>query len=133
MQFPSIPSAQAQPTSTSEMRRVSPEQRNTPGARVARAACGAPSGGVATAEASAEPTGGSAIDRKSPWGSATARSAPSLQLTVQDCISLAERECLEPPCESQADCDHAGECLGFWAPDGPPDPLREAEEASEGF
>lgn len=86
----SVPSAQARPTSTSEMRRDRPEQRDAPESDEA-------------ARASSRSTvtlGGVAI-----------------QMDIQECIAIAERECLDAPCYCPMDCDRVGECLAAWIPD----------------
>lgn len=34
-----------------------------------------------------------------------------MQMTIDQCIELAGRQCWAPPCVSAARCDEAGECL----------------------
>jgi hypothetical protein len=78
-----LPSSQSGPTSTSEMRRDSAGNRKALGV---------------ASDDRAMP------DLLSPEGLAH-------QMTVDDCIQNAERECLNPPCDYVVDCDFASECL----------------------
>lgn len=33
------------------------------------------------------------------------------QMTIDQCIEIAERECVDGPCPCRAECDEAGTCL----------------------
>jgi hypothetical protein len=37
-------------------------------------------------------------------------------MDIYDCISIAEKECLDSPCDDPAACDLAGECLRYRDP-----------------